>query len=142
MAFQDYILLDGKKYKVVDMPGGESYQPIHDRFRRYTVGLTGLSIIQDLTPSGREPQSWRFRFKMFISDPWPDATYGTFSDFMTAYAKPAIAFTEHNDTVTHVIGILNAVAEEPRVGANIEGICNGVVYINTAMEKLYGHVAS
>jgi hypothetical protein len=47
MAINDFIKIDGKKYKVV----ADGWSPSVARFRADTVGLTGKTIIVDLTNS-------------------------------------------------------------------------------------------
>ncbi|MBE7553766.1 MAG: hypothetical protein HS126_22095 [Anaerolineales bacterium] len=47
----DYITLDGKKYKVSDLDDA-SWKPV-EAAEKYSVGLTGKTIIQDFTrPDG------------------------------------------------------------------------------------------
>ena len=141
MAFQHYVQLDGKRYRVKDFGQG-SWQPVFDRPRTYDIGLTGKTIIQDFTvPDGvggeREPRSWKMTLQVYIDEPWPDASYANFGDFMDAYREPFVTFIEHDDTASHNVGIVNPVVKIPRVGANIEGHCFGVDWIEVTLIKVY-----
>ena len=136
MPFNDYITLDGKKYKALDLGQG-SWQPIYNRPKVYDIGLTGLSIIQDFTVSDREPRVWKMTLRVFISDPFPDNSFGVFDDFLEAYREPYIDFTEHDGVTQHVVGIESPVVQVPQVGANLEGHCNGVDWIEVSLVKIY-----
>lgn len=134
MAFQYYIKLDGKKYKILD---DGQWRPTIERPRTYQVGLTGLSIIQDFTVSSRIPQLWTGTFRIFINDPIPDSSWGGFDDLLAAYNQPAVTFIEHDDTLSHSVGIATRLDKIPRVGANISGDCNGIFHIPLQLVKIF-----
>lgn len=136
MAFQRYVLLDGKKYPVVDTGPG-SFQPIYDRQKTYDIGMTGKTIIQDFTVEERVPQEWKMTLRVFQYDPWPDDSYGVFSDLLAAVYEPFVDFVEHDDTKTHQVGISNPIIRIPRVGANLEGHCNGIDFIEVTLVKVF-----
>ena len=132
MAVNDYITLDGKRYKVV----ASGYQPTTDRQRTYTVGLTGKTIVQDFTVQNRVPQTWGFRLRVFINSP-DDPAYGVYADLLAAYAQPYVTFIEHDDSISHEVGINSPIVQMPRVAANISGVCNGILFIDVLLIKRF-----
>jgi len=131
MAFNDYITLNEKKYKVV----ADGYQPTVDRQRVYTTGLTGKTIVQDFTVLNRVPQTWGFKLRVFINDP-DEAGYGTYADLLAAYQLPYVSFIEHDDSIPpHEVGIVTPIIQVPRVPANISGECNGILFIDVLLIK-------
>lgn len=130
--FNRYITLDGKRYAVID----PQYEPVIDRMKTYTKGLTGKSIIQDFTVEDRVPKEWIFRLRAFISETY-DPEYGLVSDLEAAYHQPYVTFTEHDDSKNHLVGILSPIRPVPQVGANIEGHCYGVAFIDVTLEKIF-----
>src|SRR5512138_1462523 len=97
-----HITLNGKKYTVADLDES-SWKPSYNRQKRYDIGLTGLTIIQDFTvPDGgggeRMPRTWSLTLRVFISTPWPDATWGTWTDLLTAFKQPYVTYVEHDGT--------------------------------------------
>jgi hypothetical protein len=139
MAINHYIQLDGKKYRVID---DGKWAPVFDRQKTYNVGLTGKSILQDFTRSDgaggeRMPRQWIARLRVFITTPLPDASFGIWTDLLAAYNKLSITFIEHDDSLTHTVGIESPVAQLPRVGANINGECNGEFWIDVRLPKIY-----
>lgn len=134
MAINTYVQINGKKYKVM----ADGWEPENDRQRTYDVGLTGKSIIIDLTNSTREPRQWRYRLKVFINDPDPDTTWGTYADLLAAFAQPYITLIEHDDTISHDVGFPNPIVPGPRVpAAAITGICHEVYYIPITLLEVY-----
>ncbi len=133
MAFQRYVSIDDKKYAVMH----DGYEPIIDRQRIYEEGLTGKSIIQDFTVSSRNPEQWLFRLKVYIDSPWPDTTWGNFADLRIAYEQPYVTMVEHDDTISHLVGMPGQLPRLPRVAANISGVCYGVFYTNVFLKKVY-----
>ncbi len=136
MAYNDYIQLDGKRYKVSAL-GEESYRPIYDRQKTDEVGLTGCTIMQDFTYSGRVPRSWRFTLRVFINDPWPDSSYGVWNDLLVAYEQPYVIMIEHDDTQTHEVRIRSPLVPSPRTPSDISGVCNGIVFVDVNLVKVY-----
>jgi len=139
MAFQKYVQINNKKYRVID---NGQWQPTIDRQKTYEVGLTGVSIIQDFTRADgaggeREPQFWVATLRVFIDEPWPDNSYGNWSDLLAASRQPFVDFVEHDDTKTHKVGIHSPLIPLPRVGANIEGHCYGEFWVDVKLEKIY-----
>lgn len=137
----DFIYLDGKKYKVVDNDQ-DSWQPARDRQRTYEVGLTGRSIIQDFTrPDGaggeRMPRDFHLILRVFISTPWPDSSFGVWSDLLAAYNKPTMTYVEHDGVTTHTVGMQGQLLPVPRVGANIDGVCFGIFFVEVNLVKIY-----
>lgn len=137
----DYITLDDKKYKVSDLDDS-SWKPVWKRQKKYSVGLTGKTIIQDFTrPDGaggeRLPREWSLMLRVFISTPWPDGDWGTFADLLAASNKATVSYTEHDETTTHTVGILKPVIPRPRVGANVLGECYGIFFVPVQMVKVY-----
>jgi hypothetical protein len=79
--------------------------------------------------------------RVFQTTPWPDSSFGVFEDLLTAYRLPYVNFTEHDDTQTHVVGIEGVpIVRIPRTGANIEGHCYGVDYIDVTLIKIFQEV--
>lgn len=142
MANKDYITLDGKKYKVVDA-GGETFTRTWDRQKTDDIGLTGLTILQDFTviegDGDREPRSWNFRLRVFINDPWPegDATFGVWADLLSSQRKPYVTFVEHDQVTTHEVTLRSPIVPLPRVGANIDGHCYGIDFVDVMLIKVY-----
>ena len=133
MPYYDYAQLNGKKYKIQ----ADGWEPSYGRFRSVSVGLTGKTIITDLTPTNRAPVSWKMTFKTFINDPEPDSTWGTFSDILAAMAASTVTFVEHDGT-THTVVIPNDVVPKARVpAAAYTGECNEVYYIDLQLVKVY-----
>jgi len=132
MTTQKYIILDGKQYAVMH----DGWEPVIGRQRVTRVGLTGKTIIQDLTVSNRYPYDWAFKLKVYINDP-PDSGWGTFADLQVAYEQATIAFTEHDDTLSHTATFLGQLPRIPRVPANIDGACRGVHYVPVQLKKVH-----
>ena len=133
MAWNDYITLDGKRYKVMEV----LYEPTLNRQRTYQVGLTGKTLIQDFTTANRVPQWWNYRLKIFISDPEPTTDYGIWDDFLAAYNQNSVPFTEFDGVTAHQVGFPVPLIQIPRVHANIEGHCNGVFYTDVMLLKVH-----
>jgi hypothetical protein len=136
MAFQDYIQLNGKKYKVTGRDLGE-FQAVHDRQKTDEVGLTGLTIIQDFTVSNRTPRVWQYTLRVFINDPWPDGSFGVWADLLAVLAQPYVTFVEHDDSQSHEVLLRPALIPEPRVAGNIDGYCHGIVFVPVELVKVY-----
>jgi hypothetical protein len=136
MAYVDYITLNGKKYKVVSR-GDDSYQRIFDRQKTDTVGLTGKTIMQDFTVSDREPHNWLMTLRVFISEPWPDSTWGLWSDLLTAYRAAYVPMIFFDGTTQWNVRIRSPLTPLPRVPANIDGHCYGIFYVNVDMVEVY-----
>lgn len=142
MPYQDYITLDGKKYKVVD-EGGETFTRTWDRQKTDDVGLTGLSILQDFTVNegtgDREPRVWQFQLRVFINDPWPDgdASWGVWANLLAAQRKSYVTFIEHDQATTHEVTLRSPIVPLPRVGANIDGHCHGIDFVDVTLIKVY-----
>ncbi len=132
MAFQQYIKIDGKKYKVM----ADLYTPVRQRQRVVSLGLTGKTIIQDFTVADRIPNLWEFRLKVFIVQQ-TDTTWGTYANLLTAVDQDTVPFIEHDDTKTHDVTLDGLIVQEPRVPANIEGHFGGIVYVNVRLTKVY-----
>jgi hypothetical protein len=137
----DYIQLDGKKYKVADLDDS-SWKPAWKRQKKYSVGLTGLTIIEDFTrPDGvggeRMPRDWALNLRVFISTPWPDATWGTWLDLLAAFDKPYVTYVEHDGLTAHEVGLQKPLIPRPRTGANIDGACYGIFFILVNLIKVY-----
>ena len=139
MAFQNYIVLNGLRYKVAE----DLYKPGHDVLRTHTIGLTALTIVQDFTvidPATqlpRDPQTWEFRLRVFINDPYPDASYGIWDELLAAYRLGIVDFTEHDDTKQHEVLIDGPLFKVPQVAANIAGYCNGILFLDTLLTKVH-----
>lgn len=131
----DYITLDGKKYKVADLDD-TSWKPTIKRQKQYSLGLTGLTLIQDFTFAGRVPRDFSLALRVFISTPYPDATWGTWTDLQTAFAKPSVTYVEHDGT-SHTVGIQKPLIPRPQVGANINGECFGIFFVTVNLIKVY-----
>lgn len=130
---QDYILLDGKKYKIV----AEGYEPVINRQRVYKVGLTGLTLIQDFTVADRMPRFWNYRLRVFTANPWPDdGTWAVMDDLKAAYVKPYFEFVEFDQVTTHQVGIAHEIKELLRVPANWQGDCNGITFVDVQLLKV------
>lgn len=132
----DYVSIDGKKYKVSDL-GGDSYKPVYDRQKTYDVGLTGKTIGQDFTILDRVPQQWLFTLRVFINDPWPDSEWGVWSDLLAASDEPYVDFIEHDGTTEHEVGIQRPLIPRPRTGANISGELNGIFFVDVVLIKVF-----
>lgn len=140
MAYSDYITLDGKKYKVVDQ-GADTFKRIWDRQKIDDIGLTGLTILQDFTvdegDGEREPRTWNFQLRVFINDPWPDNSFGVWANLLAAQHKAYVTFVEHDGVTTHEVTIRSPIIPIPRVGANIDGHCHGIDFVDITMVKVY-----
>lgn len=132
MAINDYIKIDGKKYKVM----ADGWSPAIARFRTDGVGLTGKTIIVDLTNSSRKSQMWQYRLRVYVSTP-PDSSYGTYADLLAAYDKTTVAFEEHDSSLTHTTTIRGAIQPSLRVPTSISGICNEVYHIPLTLVKVH-----
>ncbi|MFC1975040.1 hypothetical protein ACFLXQ_01420 [Chloroflexota bacterium] len=138
MAFQNYIVLNGLRYKV----SADGYEPGYDILRTHTVGLTAKTIVQDftvvdaLTLERRDPTSWRFLLRVYINDP-ETSNYGVWDDLLTAFQTGVVSFTEHDDTFTHDVLIDGPLFKKPQVAANIAGLCNGRLLVDTTLTRVY-----
>ena len=138
MAYNDYITLNSKQYKVVDS-GPQSFQRVFDRQRVYNEGLTGLTIIQDFTVTDvdvREPHNWVMTLRVFISER-PDDDWGLWSDLLAAYRLPYVEMTYFDGTSQWNVGFQNQIIPVPRVGANIEGHCYGIFFADVNLKEIY-----
>jgi hypothetical protein len=134
MAVNDYIELDGKRYKVA----ADLYEPGEDALRTHTIGLTAKTIIQDFSVANRHPQFWKFKLRVFINDPWPDDSFGTWADLRAAYLNnPYVSFVEHDDTQVHDVVIDGPLLKIPQVPANISGLCNGILLVDVELTKVH-----
>ena len=135
MAIQKYIQLNGKKYAVIQ----DGWEPSYGRQRTYNVGLTGKTIIQDFTVLTRTPQVMNFTLKVFVNDPWPDSTFGDWSDLLTAFALPSCTLIEHDDTITYSVGFNQQfLIPRPRVAAAaISGSANEVYYVEVSLQRIH-----
>jgi hypothetical protein len=131
----NYITLDGKKYKVADRDDS-SWKPAYRRQKKYSIGLTGKTIIQDFTVSSRVPRDWSLTLRVFIATPWPDVTWGTWADLQAAFDKPSVTYVEHDGT-SHTVGIEKPLIPRPRVGANVLGECYGIFFVKVNLIKVY-----
>jgi hypothetical protein len=113
-----------------------SWKPAYKRQKVYSIGLTGLTIIQDFTNTNRVPRDWSLTLRVFIATPWPDATWGKWSDLLAAFNKPTVTYIEHDGT-THTVGIQKPLIPRPRTGANILGECYGVFFVSINLIKVY-----
>lgn len=132
----DYIILDGKKYKVSDKGEG-SYQPIFDRQKTDEVGLTGLTILQDFTYMNREPNSFQMNLRVFISTPWPDNSFGIWTDLLAASRKFYVPMVFFDGSSQWDVTIRRPLIPLARVGANIEGVCYGIFYVQVNLGGVY-----
>jgi hypothetical protein len=137
----DFIILDNKKYKVADLDDS-SWKPAWKRQKKYSVGLTGKTIMEDFTrPDGvggeRLPRDWSLLLRVFIATPYPDTTWGTFADLLASSNKLAVTYMEHDGTTTQTVGILKPIIPRPRVGGNLLGECYGVFFIPVQLVKVY-----
>ncbi len=136
MAFQNYIVINGLRYKV----SADGYEPGYDILRTHTIGLTAKTIVQDFTvtdgPVRRDPTSWRFLLRVYINDP-EAPEYGVWDDLLTAFQTGVVSFTEHDDTLTHDVLIDGPLFKKPQVAANIAGLCNGRLLVDTMLTKVY-----
>lgn len=131
----DYISLDGKKYKVADLDDS-SWKPAYKRQKVYGIGLTGKTIIQDFTVSDRAPRDWSLSLRVFIATPFPDSSWGAWADLLAAFNKASVTYVEHDGT-THTVGIKPPLIPQPRTGANIDGACYGIFFVPVNLVKVY-----
>ncbi len=122
-----YIEINDKKYPAL----ASLYKLSYDRQRSFEVGLTGLSIVQDLTQVDpdtdevRMPQQWDYRLKVYIDEVDPARSdYGNMDDLLEAYAM--ITF-EHVDVLgnSFTVGWAGPLVPLPIVSANMDGQCYG-----------------
>jgi len=52
------------------------------------------------------PRTWSLTLRVFISTPWPDVTWGTWADLLTAFNQPYVTYIEHDGT-SHELGLKN-----------------------------------
>lgn len=138
MAWNDYITLNSKKYTVKDM-GPESFQRVFDRQKTYQVGLTGATIIQDFTVdpgTEREPHNWLMTLRVFISER-PAVEWGLWSDLLTAYRQPYVTMEYFDGVTSWPVGLQMQMTPIPRVGANIEGFCYGIFFVDVNLTEVY-----
>ena len=134
----DYLVIDDKRYKVVD---NGSYQPVFDRQKMDDVGLTGLTILQDFTnPDGedgeREPHQWKLTLRIFIAEA-PDEEWGLWSDFLEAYRAETVDMTFFDGISEFEVTIRSPLVPIPRVGANIQGLCEGQFFVEATIVEVY-----
>jgi len=136
MAYSDVILIDGKKYKVADQ-GSDSFQRVWERQVVDEIGLTGKTIIQDFTVSNREPHTWIFTLRVFTNSPWPDSTFGVWSDLLASARKPIVTYLEHDGVTAHNVHLRWPLTPKPRVGAAISGACHAIDFVQITMIEVY-----
>lgn len=136
----DHIVLDGKKYKVADLDDS-SWKPTWRRQKKYSLGLTGKTIMQDFTvPDGaggeRLPRDWQLMLRVFIATPWPDSSWGTFADLLAASNKLTVTYVDHAGN-SQTVGIEKGITPRPRAGGNILGDCYGIFFVPIQLIKVY-----
>jgi len=127
----DYIVLDGKQYKV----SSGLYQPITSRARSISTSLTGKTIVQDFTPPTMPPKQFALRLRVFTAyraDVWGCLSY--LRD--TTYPKTLIPLVLFDGTAINVI-IAGDIKEIPRVAANIDGANDGITYVDVLLVAVY-----
>lgn len=137
MAFRDYIEINNKRYKVRDT--GDPTLDIVNRQKTDTVGLTGLSILQDFTVSDRVPTQWEWSLRVYV-DEVPDSNWGNWADLLEAQAEPYVPMIPHDDTVSHHVTIKSPLAKKLRVGAAISGddnVCYHILWVDVVIKKVY-----
>ena len=130
-----YIVLDDYQYAVIEV-ARDSYQRIFDRQRIHEVGLDGRSIIDDYTNSNREPHNWQMTLEAYIADR-PSASWGMWTDLLASYRKAYVTMVYFDGSTEWDVGIQAQLIPLPRVGANIEGHCLGVYWINVDITEVY-----
>jgi len=131
----DYIILDDKRYRVVDRGEG-SYQPVYDRQKTDEIGLTGLTILQDFTVSAREPHLWKLILRVFIGEA-PAAEWGLWADLLVAYREQVVEMTFFDGISVFDVTIRSPLVPVPRVGANLSGLCEGIFFVETTIVEVY-----
>jgi hypothetical protein len=135
-----YIILDTKRYMVADLDDS-SWKPMWKRQKKYSVGLTGKTIIEDFTVSDgaggeRLPREWSLLLRTFIATPFPDANWGTFADLLTASNKATVTYVDHAG-VSQTVGIQKPIIPRPRAGGNVLGECYGIFFVPIDLIKVY-----
>lgn len=130
-SMNDYIVLDGKRYKV----SAGLYQPITSRIRSISTSLTGKTIVQDFTPATMPPKQYALRLRVFTADRTDAWGYLSYLRDVT-YPKTSIPLTLFDGTQLNVI-IAGDIKEVPRVAANISGSNEGVTYVDVLLLVVY-----
>ena len=126
----DYIQLNGKKYKVT----WTGYKPEVVAPKSIDYGITGKLLVQNFIVADRTQVIWNYEIRAYVVTPSGQTTWGDWDDIEAAAKETTIVFTDFDGT-SYTVTIANPLTPTYNTLANISEDCDNAVFVNLAIVK-------